>query len=379
MATTDYHFEPGNDLSAFGVYASALLQLIKLATPNDYHGGLIFDESTPAVTGEPTGYPTDWWAWHKRCVWVKPSTGAMYVYKTGVGWISIFDAIPANTITTAMLQSASVTLAKLSVSGSSPLNLIRVNAAGTGFEFVSPNSIVTSLPIANLAGGASAHFQVLTSTSGANAWQDFDSALLLTLFDNNQIPLNYLAWGGANQVVSMNSAGTALEWANVISKITDGTLTIAKLSPGTGNALKVLRVNASGNALEFATLATPTAPNIETKTDEITTLPAAGSSTNKAHTLGGLPNAVNGKMVNVTAEAGYAPYEVVDLTALHSDDGTSNFDYANPFSFSHDATNVTLTCKSDATDMRVSHKTTGASTTFTPANWKFRFTAVRYY
>ena len=83
MNTTDYQFEPGNDLSAFGVYSTALLQLVQLATPNAYHGGLIYSETTPAVTGQPTGYPTDWYSWHKRCVWVKPSTGAMYLSDAG--------------------------------------------------------------------------------------------------------------------------------------------------------------------------------------------------------------------------------------------------------------------------------------------------------
>lgn len=379
MSTQEYHLDPGNSLSDFGVYTTALLQAIKLALPNDYHGGVIFAETTPPVVGQPTGYATDWYAWHKRCVWLVPSTGAMYVYKSGTGWVSIFSAIPANTITTAMLQDHAVTLAKLSVSGGAIGNTIRVNAAGNGFEFVDPNTMITALPVGSIAGGAVGAFQFLRSSSGAVAWQDFDSAFLLTIFGNNEIPLNYLAWGGANKVVSMNSAGTGLEWASVISKITDGTLPVAKLAPETGNALKSVRVNAAGNAFEFYTPATATTPSIETKTDEIASLPAAGSSTNKAHTLGGFPTTVLGGIVCVTADSGYQVYDMLDIGAVKYNSGSGSADFSEVYQYNFDSTNVTLTCVSSGASKLIANKTTGAVGTFTPGNWKFRFTAVRYY
>jgi hypothetical protein len=379
MTTQEYHFEPGNDLGTFGVYASALLQLIQLAVPNTYHGGIIHSETTPPVTGQPTGYDTDWYAWHKRCIWHVPSTGVLNVYVDGTGWVNIFSVIPANTVTAAMLQSASVTLAKLSPAGGAALQLLRVNAAGTALEFVAPGSAITSFPIASLGGGAAGKVQVLLSSSGANAWTDFDSALLLTLFSNNEIPLNYLAFGAANQVVSMNSAGTGLEWANVTSKIADGTIALTKIAPGSGNSLKVARVNAAGNALEFATISTPSTPNVEAKTDEITSLPAAGSSTSKAHTMGGLPSVIHGMLVNVTPENGYVADEVLAITAVKQDSGAGSSDFSVAYQHSFDATNLTLTSVAAAGGLLMGHKTTGVMATFTPANWKFRFVAVRYY
>jgi hypothetical protein len=60
--------------------------------------------------------------------------------------------IPPNTITTAMIQNAAVTLAKLSTSGGTANQLIRVNGTATAFEFVSLASLVTvgSIPVGSL-------------------------------------------------------------------------------------------------------------------------------------------------------------------------------------------------------------------------------------
>ena len=150
MALNTNPFVEGIDPSGtFGGYASVLLQLIRQAQPSSTYGMILFDTATPDVTGAN--------AWRKRCIWVNlttPGTPTVNVYKEGgsPGWSNVQALIPPNTITTAMIQNAAVTLAKLSVSGGAANQLIRVNGTGTAFEFVSLASLVTtgSIPVGSL-------------------------------------------------------------------------------------------------------------------------------------------------------------------------------------------------------------------------------------
>lgn len=149
MALNTNPFVEGIDpTSTFGGYASVLLQLIRQAIPSSTYGMVLFDTTAPDVTGSN--------AWRKTCVWLSllnPAEPALYVYRTSSpGWVNINDIISANSITTAMIQNNAVTLAKLSVSGGTALQLIRVNATATAFEFVSLASLVTvgSIPVGSL-------------------------------------------------------------------------------------------------------------------------------------------------------------------------------------------------------------------------------------
>ena len=149
MALNTNPFVEGIDpTSTFGGYASVLLQLIRQAIPSSTYGMVLFDTTAPDVTGSN--------AWRKTCVWLSllnPAEPALYVYRTTApGWVNINDVISANSITTAMIQNNAVTLAKLSVSGGAALQLIRVNATATAFEFVSLASLVTvgSIPVGSL-------------------------------------------------------------------------------------------------------------------------------------------------------------------------------------------------------------------------------------
>jgi hypothetical protein len=134
----------------FGGFASVLLQLIRQAQPSSTYGMILFDTDTPDVSGAN--------AWRKRCVWLKtitsPASVEVYVYRStgSPGWINIFTMIPSLSITTAMIANASVTLAKLSVAGGAANQLIRVNGAGTAFEFVNFAGLITpnSIPVSSL-------------------------------------------------------------------------------------------------------------------------------------------------------------------------------------------------------------------------------------
>lgn len=139
MPLNNNFFVEGIDPTAtFGGYASILLQLIRQAVPSSTYGMVLFDSSAPYVLAP--------YAWRKRCVWINTTNinlPTLWVYREGgsPGWYDITASIPASSITTAMLQNGIVTLAKLSAAGSTPNQLIQVNATATGYQFVNPASL----------------------------------------------------------------------------------------------------------------------------------------------------------------------------------------------------------------------------------------------
>jgi hypothetical protein len=146
---TNPFIEGINPTATFGGYASVLLQLIRQAIPSSTYGMVLFDTTAPDVTGSN--------AWRKTCVWLNltnPNIPTVNVYKEGTspGWINVNNIIGNGAITTAMIANGAVTLPKLSTSGGAALQLIRVNATATNFEFVSLASLVTvgSIPVGSL-------------------------------------------------------------------------------------------------------------------------------------------------------------------------------------------------------------------------------------
>ena len=146
---TNPFIEGINPTATFGGYASVLLQLIRQAIPSSTYGMILFDTTAPDVTGSN--------AWRKTCVWLNltlPDFPTVNVYKEGAspGWVNTNIIIANNSITTAMIVNGAVTLPKLSVSGGAALQLIRVNATATAFEFVNVASLITvgSIPIGSL-------------------------------------------------------------------------------------------------------------------------------------------------------------------------------------------------------------------------------------
>jgi hypothetical protein len=162
----------------FAGYASKLMQAIQRAIPESTFGMILVDSSTPDVSGA--------FSWRTRCLWIDTTVTAAPVLKayrtTGSpGWFAVADAISNSTITTAMIQTSAVTLAKLYAPGVGEANkLIRVNAGGTGFELVTVASIIASIgniPITSLnntAVGATAELFVgcIGNTAGEVYWRD---------------------------------------------------------------------------------------------------------------------------------------------------------------------------------------------------------------
>jgi len=251
-------FDTGADLTpTLGAHAALIEQAIELALPSSYRGMVIYSETTPASTGQPSGYATNWYQWHRRCLWFKPSTGEIFQFN-GTTWALGVAKPGTGTIINAMIADGTIQIAKLSTAGSTPLQVLQVNTPGTGFQFatlanaLANASVATNKLISGLVGS-----KYLASNGTTVTWEILDSATLLALFGTNEIPPDYLTRGSANQVLTTNAAGTAVIWAAPTSAIADYSLALQKVAKVVGDTGKYLQYDATGE-LKAVTLAIPT-------------------------------------------------------------------------------------------------------------------------
>jgi hypothetical protein len=368
--TTDYVFTEGLDPTSIftAPEATALLSFLRVATPNDYYGMVIHTTTTPATSGQPSGYPTDWYAWNKRNLWHNPTTNELFGYKTGFGFEPI--ALADGSVDTDALADDAVTVDK--VAPGAALQLLRTNTGGTAVEWAGLSSILTagSVPVSAVSPtGASAINSFFRSNGTSNYWGP------LTVFDINlAIPTGGLAitklnQGTARQVLRMRTDAAYAEWIAPTGLFDDNELPLTKLSPGSGNANKAAYVNAAGTALEFRT--PPSAPTIAQFTSTSLTVPATGATTTAAHGLASRPTVWGAYFVCTTGEAGYS---IGDEVAANEVDGVgAGGDHGRGYTASVSATTFSLVSTTGWASVQIGHKTTGAFTTFTPANWALVF------
>ncbi len=248
MPDNESTFDPGADLTpTFGANAALIEQAIELAIPNSYRGLIIYSETTPATTGEPTGYPTNWYEWHKRCIWFKPSTGEIFQFN-GTTWALCIAKPGAGVITNAMIANGTIEFGKLAVTGGAALQILQINNLGTAWAFVDVASAIAnnSIAVTKLIGGVTPGVEVLLSTAGSKAWTPFTSATIIDLFGANEFPVDSLARGSADQILTTNTAGTAISWRAISALIADYSIPIAKLTKVVGDAGKYLRRDVNG-------------------------------------------------------------------------------------------------------------------------------------
>lgn len=370
--TTDYIFTEGLDPSAVftSPEATALLSFLRLALPNDYRGMVIVSTTTPATSGQPTGYPTDWYAWQQRCIWFDPSTGNLFGYVTGLGWQPITPA--AGSIGTDELANAAVTAAK--IAPSTALYLLRTNAAGTATEWVALSSVLSngSVPLSAISPtGASSTLGFLRSNGTTNFWG------ALTAFDINlAIPtgglgVNKLNQGAARYILRMRTDAAYAEWITPTGIFDAGEIPITLLSPGSGNANKAAVVNATGTAFEYRAL--PVAPTVTVRTSVAAALPGVGASIVYPHTLATIPTTFAAYFVCITTNNNYAVGDYI----LHSEVTTGGSNDERPaFGLTADTTNLTLVqANITPTQRNFLNKTLGTTATFNPAEWNVIFKA----
>lgn len=389
MALNTNPFVEGIDpTSTFGGYASVLLQLIRQAIPSSTYGMVLFDTTAPDVTGSN--------AWRKTCIWLNltlPDFPTVNVYKEGgsPGWINVNNIIGNGAITTAMIANGAVTLPKLSVSGGAALQLIRVNATNTAFEFVSLASLVTvgSIPVGSLiTTGIPPGELRFAGVFGPTTAQWLTAVQIINALADATISPDLIAPPGAlaarSKFLTARTADTFATYrflepnVDILSgamngnRVTDNTLPVSKIIPGAteGSLLAVV-----GGTPDW--IPAPTANYVNKYESTATALPAIGSTiTPLNHGLGGQPINVYGVLVCIAPEHGYILNDEVPLNQIFvsiSDNET--------VAFAAHATTTQIHCvrSSDVApnNLVTLHGTNGNNVAITTARWNIKFYAIK--
>lgn len=386
MALNSNPFVEGIDpTSTFGGYASVLLQLIRQAQPSSTYGMILFDTTPPDVTGAN--------AWRKRSIWISlatPATPTVNVYREGgsPGWVNVNDVISPNTITTAMIQNAAVTLAKLSIAGGTANQLIRVNAGATAFEFVSLSSLVVngSINVGSLitTGIPAGQFR-LVGTYGPGVANWYTSQNVIDNLANAAIGTDLIAPAGAatarSQFLTTRSGDPFATWrylepnvdiqANALSgsKLQNGTVDVTKLVYSGAAEGSYLGIN--GGIPDWVPF--PVTRTVLKYVSAEIALPTAGNAiTPLNHNLGGQPINVYGVLVCKTAEHNYVAGDEIPLHQVY----TTSSDNENPVFYLHATTSQIHCVRTNVAGIITSNATNGNAQVITDGNWRLKFYAL---
>lgn len=208
------------------------------ANPASGLGIIIYQSTTPDVATY-TEYAT--------FLWINTTTGELK-YWNGTSWQLVSGF--------ATIADASVTVAKLSPTGGAALQLIRINAGGTAFEFVNPADLFStnSFPLNRLVNAIGAGYVPYSDGSGV-----YTSSLLATLINTwlttanipNTRVIDVAGVGLANQVAYITDTFNALSYAYVESLLRNNQTPTGKLQFAAGSADKFVKVNFSGTDFEY--------------------------------------------------------------------------------------------------------------------------------
>lgn len=340
MALNSNPFVEGIDpTSTFGGYASVLLQLIREAKPSSTYGMILFDTTAPDVTGAN--------AWRKRSIWISllnPAQPTVNVYRESApGWVNVNDVISPNTITTAMIQNAAVTLAKLSTAGGTANQLIRVNAGGTAFEFVSLASLVTtgSIPVGSLitTGIPAGQFR-LAATYGPGVANWYTAQNVIDNIANGAIPTDLIGPAPAATTRSKFLTGrisdTFATWRFLEPNvdILNDTLSGGKLQNGTVAPIKIesagipdgYLLSKVGGVPDWVAPTTVAGIVASKQVVEVTPLPASNTPVDVITyaATGGKADIYQFYLKCITTDHGFDPGDEIPLGSLGNDDGGAN-------------------------------------------------------
>ena len=392
MALNTNPFVEGIDpTSTFGGYASVLLQLIRQAIPSSTYGMVLFDTTAPDVTGSN--------AWRKTCIWlnlVVPGTPTVNVYKEGgsPGWINVNNIIGNNAITTAMIANGAVTLPKLSVSGGAALQLIRVNATNTAFEFVNVASLITigSIPVGSLiTTGIPPGELRFAGVFGPTTAQWLTAVQIINALADATISPDLIAPPGALAARSkFLTARTADTFATYrffepnVDMLND-TLSGGKLQNGTVSPSKIESAGIPDGYLMGKVAGVPDwvapAAVAGSVTQFVTDLASLGTYVDTTgtftilnHTLAAMPLLFRVVLRCQTPDGGYANGDEIDITALAE---TSASDFTAAFMV-HITSTFVQVIRTYGNNVVIWNKTTGAYYAITtPGNWRLRLYAMK--
>jgi hypothetical protein len=396
MALNTNPFIEGTDPSAlFGGYASVLLQLVRQAYPSSTYGMVLFDTTAPDVTGSN--------AWRKTCVWLNltnPNIPTVNVYKEGTspGWVNVNNIIGNGAITTAMIANGAVTLPKLSVSGGAALQLIRVNATNTAFEFVNVASIITigSIPVGSLITTGippgELRFAGVFGPTTANWIQPIQ--IINALVDGSINPDLIAPPGALSARSKFLTARTADTFAtyrflepnvdmlnDTLSggKLQNGTVSPSKLeSAGVPDGYLMGKVAGVPDWVAPLTITGATTKFVNTVAETITqAVPTAvGAGTSIPHTLGQMPTTYRVAFYCQTAEFEYIQGDEIEILGLYRANGFSSDEQSTAYNIRVTSSAVIVQAQQPTWAMYGVSKTTGTpSTALTPGNWRLRLYA----
>ena len=230
----------GLDLSLLPSEATnaQIMQALQQAYPASGLGIIIYQSATPDVATY-TEYAT--------FLWVNTTTGELK-YWNGTSWQLVSGF--------ATIADASVTIGKLSPTGGAALQLIRINAGGTAFEFVNPADLFStnSFPLNKLVNAAGAGYVPYSGVGGV-----YSASLLTTLINTwlttanipNTRVMDVSGVGLPNQVAYIADTFNALSYAYVESLLRANQTPTSKLQYAAGAAGKYVKVNVAGTDLEY--------------------------------------------------------------------------------------------------------------------------------
>ena len=402
MALNTNPFIAGIDpTSTFGGYASVLLQLVREAYPSSTYGMILYDTTAPDVTGTN--------AWRKTCIWINlvppGDTPVISVWKEGMspGWVNITSTIANGSIKTSMIAdynptqiNTGVTLPKLSPSGGAALDLIRVNATATNFEFVNIAGLITigSIPIGSIITTGIPPGQLrFAGVFGPATAQWLTPISIINALVDGSINPDLIGVPGAlsarSQFITARTADTfaAYRYFEPNVDILPSTMTGGKLQDGTVGPEKIYSAGVPDGYLLGKVAGVPdwVPPNtIGLTTKFVTDLATlglipqvVGSPVTLPHNLAQIPTSFRVALINVIYPGGSHGYpylaeiDAMSLTQTNAgDDNTS-------FSFRTTTTSIIVgnTMGSPAYPIGVANGTTGVKAPITPGDWRLRLYA----
>jgi hypothetical protein len=399
---TNPFIEGINPTATFGGYASVLLQLIRQAIPSSTYGMVLFDTTAPDVTGSN--------AWRKTCIWLNltlPNTPTVNVYKEGTspGWVNTNVIIADNSISTSMIKNydpatlnTGVTLPKLSPAGGAALQLIRVNATATNFEFVSLASLVTvgSIPVGSLITTGIPPGQLrFAGVFGPTTAQWLQPIQIINALVDGSINPDLIAPPGAltsrSQFLTARTADTFATYRyfepntdmlNATmngSKLQDATVGPEKIySAGVPDGYLMGKVAGVPDWVAPLTITGATTKFVNTVAETITqAVPTAyGAGTSIPHTLGQIPTTYRVAFYCQTAEFEYIQGDEIEILGLYRANGFADDDQTTAYNIRITSSAVIVQVQVAEWAIHAVSKTTGTfAAALTPGNWRLRLYA----
>lgn len=326
-----------------------ILQMIRAAKPVDDEGWIHWSEEAPDVVANPEMATFLWGA-----VIAGLRTSNIYYYD-GSSW----QLIPLT------ILDGSITLDKISLTGSTPYYIIQVSSTGTSLVWTSIINAIqdnTLTPI-KLAVPNNTGLFILGANTGTKAFYTAQAFFALV---SNLIPVTALIKGAANPLkmfLSTLADGSAVEWSAI---------DIVNIGAAGASGGYYLKRNAGNTAWEFAAPAGGTPITVTTLTNSgvFYSIPSSAAVLTVAHGLSSKPVNTRVVAINTTPVDGYVAGDEIEISGLVADLSSDDTESA-AFVVCTDGTNITVASTTYSQGIVYVAKTGGLAT-FDISKWKFK-------